>query len=330
MAARRPDLSPSDVPLTTAPPPRSPVGDRFSFWSLIVLTFQQAFTATLCRLLLVLSVLGGAAASESWWPAVAIAAFLFPWLVMVGPAGWLADRCSRTAVVRGLRWLQLGAIVLAGVALATGSPAIAVGAILLLAVETALLSPSKYCLLPELLPEARLGWAMGVLQGFLFLALVMATALAPLFHEFLFSGAEARPWLGAALLAAQAGLGLLLAWLIRPVPAADPEAPREINPAAAVASGWKEIAASPGMSWGVAGLVTWWLAAAMTKESAAMLCRHSLALTPFEAAMAMIRSASAPWPGVSWQVGFPASAWNWASFRWVPSARSCSPFLPGG
>src|SRR5260370_21476857 len=99
-------------------------------------------------------------------------------------------------------------------------------AIFLASTQAAFFGPSKYGLLPELLPETRLSWGTGVIELGPFLAsmagLVSGAFLANAFH-----GRQA--WSGLVFLALSVA-GLILSLGITKVRAADPSKKFQANP----------------------------------------------------------------------------------------------------
>jgi acyl-[acyl-carrier-protein]-phospholipid O-acyltransferase/long-chain-fatty-acid--[acyl-carrier-protein] ligase len=92
-------------------------------------------------------------------------------------------------------------------------------ALTLVATQAALFGPSKYGLLPELLPAKRLSWGNGVIELGTFLAIIVGTVTGATMAE-RFRGREV--YAGYALLAL-AVVGLLTSLGIDRVPAAAPE-----------------------------------------------------------------------------------------------------------
>ena len=95
----------------------------------------------------------------------------------------------------------------------------------MVATQAALFGPSKYGLLPELLPEKWLSWGNGILELLTFLAIISGTVAAGLMSE-KFHGHEAYAF---AMLLALACLGLISSLGIAKVPAAAPEKKFRVN-----------------------------------------------------------------------------------------------------
>jgi acyl-[acyl-carrier-protein]-phospholipid O-acyltransferase/long-chain-fatty-acid--[acyl-carrier-protein] ligase len=87
-----------------------------------------------------------------------------------------------------------------------------------MAIHSAIFGPSKYGLLPELLPERKLSWGNGVLELGTFLSIIGGTVIGALLCK-IFAGKQA--WSGMVLIVL-AGIGLLTSLGISKVPAADP------------------------------------------------------------------------------------------------------------
>ncbi|HZU30824.1 MAG TPA: MFS transporter, partial [Candidatus Angelobacter sp.] len=104
------------------------------------------------------------------------------------------------------------------------------------ATQAALFGPSKYGLLPELLPEKLLSWGNGIIELGTFLAIISGAMAAGWFAE-IFKGHE---WRAGVVLVGLSVLGLLSSLGISKVPAADTQKKFRAN---FVASLWEEIRA---------------------------------------------------------------------------------------
>jgi acyl-[acyl-carrier-protein]-phospholipid O-acyltransferase/long-chain-fatty-acid--[acyl-carrier-protein] ligase len=132
--------------------------------------------------------------------------------------GYLADRFSKRSVTASLKIMEIGVMVLALAGLAATNLFIAAGALFLLSTQAALFGPSKYGLLPELLPEKRLSWGNGILELGTFLAGIGGTMAGGLLAS-AFRGRQG--WSGVFFIVL-AGIGLVTSMGISRVPAANP------------------------------------------------------------------------------------------------------------
>ncbi|HEY3121335.1 MAG TPA: MFS transporter, partial [Vicinamibacteria bacterium] len=150
---------------------------RAGFWSLIAAQFQGAFSDNVYRALVIFLLIGaGASRDESYRMGELVSAlFSLPYILFSMAGGWLADRYSKRSVTVATRAVGLAVMSVALVGLARGDRSILLLAVFLVGVQGALFGPSKYGLLPELLPHADLSWGNGVLELGTFLAIILGT-----------------------------------------------------------------------------------------------------------------------------------------------------------
>lgn len=203
-------------------------GWQRGFWSLMATQFQTAFSDNALKNLVILLVLGSAMPQEERNTHVALAGALFaaPFILFSMLGGWLADRFSKQRVISAVKLAEVGIMLFAAVALAWGHAWLQLSAIFLMGCHSAIFAPSKYGILPELLPHDRLSWGNGILELLTFLGIIFGIAASGLLAE-TFAGSQV--WSGL-LLAALALLGLALSRGITPVPPANPACERRINP----------------------------------------------------------------------------------------------------
>ena len=194
-------------------------GSRWGFWSLIVTQFQGAFSDNAFKILVIV-VLGMSLPPEErdGFVAVVGALFALPFILFSMAGGYLADRFSKRAVTIGTKGLELGIAAVALLGLALGNLYLLLTVVFLLSTQSALFGPSKYGLLPEMLPHRRLSWGNGVLQLGTILAILTGTIAGNWLAEVF---GETQVWSGA-ILVALAGAGLLASLGITRVPPADP------------------------------------------------------------------------------------------------------------
>jgi acyl-[acyl-carrier-protein]-phospholipid O-acyltransferase/long-chain-fatty-acid--[acyl-carrier-protein] ligase len=206
--------------------PALPRGER-GFWALIVTQFQGAYSDNILRNLLLAMIVGMGLAGSERSSFVSLVTFLFsmPFVLFSMTGGWLADRFSKRRVTLWTKGMEIGAMAVATVGLANHSQPTCLVALGLVATQAALFGPSKYGLLPELLPAKRLSWGNGVIELGTFLAIIVGTitgaALAEHFHG--------REIYAGYFLLALAVIGFFTSLGIDRVPAAAPEKRYRIN-----------------------------------------------------------------------------------------------------
>ena len=216
-AVTEPSVSP------IAAPPRG----RRGFWALIATQFQGAFSDNILRNLLLSIVIGMNMAQTQRETFVSVVTFLFsvPFLIFSMPGGWLADRFSKRQVTIWTKVMEFGSMLLATAGLATHTLSLSLVALTLVASQAALFGPSKYGLLPELLPEKSLSWGNGVIELGTFLAIIIGTVVGAWMGQ-QFSEHEVNA--GYVLLGLSA-IGFVTSFGVDNVPAAAPEKPFRLN-----------------------------------------------------------------------------------------------------
>jgi acyl-[acyl-carrier-protein]-phospholipid O-acyltransferase/long-chain-fatty-acid--[acyl-carrier-protein] ligase len=193
---------------------------RKGFWALIATQFQGAFSDNVLRNLLLAMVVGMGIGRQERETFVSAVTFIFsvPFLLLSMPGGWLADRFSKRAVTIWTKVMEFASMLVATAGLAKHSLPMCLAALALVASQAALFGPSKYGLLPELLPEKSLSWGNGVIELGTFLAIILGTVAGAAMAEG-FHGREV--YAGYALLGL-AAVGWLSSLGIDKVPAAAP------------------------------------------------------------------------------------------------------------
>jgi acyl-[acyl-carrier-protein]-phospholipid O-acyltransferase/long-chain-fatty-acid--[acyl-carrier-protein] ligase len=203
-------------------------GWQRGFWSLMATQFQTAFSDNALKNLVILLVLGSAMPVDQRNTYVALAGGLFaaPFILFSMLGGWLADRFSKAAVMGAVKQVEVGIMLFAAVTLAFESVWLQLAAIFLMGCHSAIFAPSKYGILPELLPHNRLSWGNGIFELLTFLGIIFGIAASGFLAE---SFAGEQGFSGLIL----TGLAIFGWWLSRditPVPAANPACAPRINP----------------------------------------------------------------------------------------------------
>jgi acyl-[acyl-carrier-protein]-phospholipid O-acyltransferase / long-chain-fatty-acid--[acyl-carrier-protein] ligase len=202
-------------------PTTNPSGKLTGFWALIAVQFQNAFSDNALKWLVSFLVLETALSKQQrdlWFVLVVPLLFAVPFLLFSIPGGYFADKYSKRSVTVGTKLLELGVMGLATFAFARNRLDLAGVALFLACTQGAIFGPTKYGLLPELLPESRLSWGNGIIELTTLLSAIIA-ALAGGFLATHFRGRQV--WSGVVFLVLTV-LGLLTSLAISRVPAADP------------------------------------------------------------------------------------------------------------
>ena len=191
------------------------------FWALIAVQFQGAFSDNALKWLVSFLVLDSALSKENrelWFVLVVPLLFAVPFLLFSIPGGYFADKYSKRSVTLWTKLFELGVMGMATFALATNRLDIAGVALFLACTQGAIFGPTKYGLLPELLPLSKLSWGNGIIE----LGTLLAAISAALAGGFLAQNFQGRQlWSGVIFLTLTV-FGLLTSLGISKVPAADP------------------------------------------------------------------------------------------------------------
>jgi acyl-[acyl-carrier-protein]-phospholipid O-acyltransferase/long-chain-fatty-acid--[acyl-carrier-protein] ligase len=149
---------------------------RLGFWSLIATQFQGAFNDNALKFLVIYLIVERDFTIEVRDRFVLLVGALFalPFIFFSLAGGYFADRYSKRSVTIGTKLFEIGVMTFALVALALGNLPMEAAAVFLISTQGALFGPSKYGLLPELLPDNKLSWGNGVIELGTFLASITA------------------------------------------------------------------------------------------------------------------------------------------------------------
>src|ERR1700730_8449161 len=200
--------------------PESKSNWRRGFWSLIATQFQGAFNENALKFLTIYLVLAleKDKAQRDQLEFLVGALFAAPFILFSLTGGFLADRFSKRSVTLWTKVFEIGVMLLAVLSLAGPNFPLALAAIFLVCTQGALFGPSKYGLLPELLPTEKLSWGNGVLELGTFLGIIAGSVCGALMAD-AFKG---RQVYSGAILFAFTVVGLLCSLGISRVPAANP------------------------------------------------------------------------------------------------------------
>ena len=176
------------------------------FWALIATQFQGAFSDMMYKTLLMLSAVGTAISDEQKNDRVFTVNLLFtlPFLLFSPHGGFLADRFNKRSVTVGTKCIEIVVMLLATLAGLRGDLTLGFVALFLLGAQAALFGPTKYSILPELLPESRLSWGNGILELTTFVSIILGTVTG----GFLVEALQQRIYVAGFLLIGLACVGV--------------------------------------------------------------------------------------------------------------------------
>ncbi len=249
------NISPASEPKTDRP------GWQFGFWSLIVTQFQNAFNDNAIKFLVIYIIvaMNFAPAYRDKLVFVVGGLFAFPFILFSLAGGYFADRYSKRSVVIGTKLMEIGVMAVAIFGLAAHNLPLECAAVFLISTQSALFGPSKYGLLPELLPERRLSWGNGIIELGTFIGSITAVMASGYLAE-KYHGREAMA--GVILLGCTC-VGLATSFGISRVPAADPARKFRANPFGDLYSQMKTITGDRVLGWAVLGNTYLWFLAAL-------------------------------------------------------------------
>ena len=191
-------------------------------------------------------------AAAQFQTTLAFCVLTLPLMLFSLPAGLLADRVSKRSVIISMKLLEVVLMFLAGVSLFLAPddlwmPLIILG---LMGAQSALFSPAKYGILPEIVSHAELSYGNGLLQMWTFLAIILGTAAAgPLLDR---SGSQI--WIVGLFLLATAVIGFVASFGIPKVPVARAEGALVET----LRTAWSAMRSDRILGLAVAGSVVYW------------------------------------------------------------------------
>ncbi len=244
--------------------------DRRGFWGLIAAQFLGAFNDNAWKNLLQSLAVATIADSVERDGVIALAmvVFIVPGILFSMHAGSLADRFSKRSALIASKLFEIVVMAL-GVAafLSGGSFPLLMAVLFLLSTQSTYYSPAKYGVLPEVLPPERLSWGNGILEMTTFAGIIFGM-VAGTWPVLFFKPAGAPVagsslWQLALILTAIAVVGSAASFLLKPIPAADPNRRVSLNPFADVRAQWRTIAGRRVIGLTVLGIVYFWSLAAL-------------------------------------------------------------------
>ena len=187
---------------------------------MFVVEFQNAFSDNTLKFLVTFFIVGMGLSLEKRDSLVPLigAVFALPFVLFSMAGGFFADRFSKRNVAIAVKCAELGIMSLVLLGLWRENVLLMLAAIFLMSTHSAFFGPTKYGMLPELLPEKKLSWGNGIFGLGTFTATITGQIFAGTLSD---TFGRRQVWSGVILLAlALVGLSLCLG--VTRLPAADP------------------------------------------------------------------------------------------------------------
>ena len=233
-----------------------------SLRALLVTQFFGAFNDNAWRLIvtfLAIRALGSGAGEAAAQAQTTMATLVLtvPLIIFSIPAGALCDRLSKRTVIVSMKLLEVSLMAAATFALLRdpGGGVLAWCVLGAMGAQSALFSPAKYGILPELLPHERLSMGNGLLEMFSTLAIIGGTVAGGL----MLSASGDNTWIAAAVLFALSLVGVVAAFQVPAVPAARAKG----GVLTTLGAGWRAARANRVLWLSVVGSAAFWLVASV-------------------------------------------------------------------
>ena len=191
---------------------------------------------------------------------IAFVVFTFPLMAISFFAGVLADRLSKRIVILSMKWVEVGLMALGTLALFMNPAGGYLPLIVLAAMgaQSALFSPAKYGILPEILSHEHLSTGNGWLELWTFAAIISGTAAGGLLLDL----TGTSTWLAGFALFLFSLVGLATAFLI---PSVKP-AREEGGLSATVNGAWSAMKSDRVLRFGMLGGIAFWTIASLVGQ----------------------------------------------------------------
>jgi len=259
-------------------------GSNRGFWALIATQFQGAFNDNLFKFLVVFFLIGLGAdsidpaereAETQWLVGISTVLFSLPFIIFPGLFGGLSDRYSKKTITVWSKYAEVAVMALGVVAFLIGAPWALWVLLFAMATQSAFFSPSKYGILPEILPESRLSWGNGILSLGTMIAIIAGVGASGPLYDLLGS----KTYVAGILLAMLSMFGVATSYAISKPAAADPGRRVSLNPWAGMGEYFRLIHRDKILLVSMAGYCYFWFAGAFLQGNLLTYSKVTLSLS---------------------------------------------------
>lgn len=224
--------------------------------------------------------------NESMVVTLASAALVIPYLLFSPLAGRLAKIYKKRKIVVWAKFAEMLIMLVAAAGFLAHSTSLVLGSILLMGLQSALFSPSKYGLIRDIGGEEGISFGSGAMEMFAFVGILTGTLMAAFLSE-----SAGIPVL-CAILFGVALFGWLSSLTIR-ANESEPlkESHETLNPLKFVKDMFSRAKAFKGLNLIVVGLATFWFIGSMIQMVLIVYCRSDLGMSDSETGIVMSLAA---------------------------------------
>jgi 1-acyl-sn-glycerol-3-phosphate acyltransferase len=204
---------------------------------------------------------------------IAFVVFTLPLMLFSLIAGVFSDRLSKRTVIIAMKIVEV-ALMGAGTLVLWSNPTGGTALLVVLGamgIHSAILSPAKYGILPELLPYEQLSMGNGLLKLWTFVAIIAGTSSGGVLLQY----TETAPWQAGLILTIVAVMGAAAAYAIPRVPPARAEG----GVAATLAVAWATMRTDRLLSIAIGINVVFWTIASLFGQDMLIYAKSRLALS---------------------------------------------------
>ena len=248
---------------------------RQSFVALLATLYLGAFNDNIFRSFVAILILHGVSTQSDSLMFLSLqeAFFVLPFVVFSTYGGWLGDKFPKSHVIKLLKLLEVIAMALALFFLFRFSAWGLTLVVALMGAQSALLSPSKYGLLPEIVEEKQLSRANGYVEFLTFSAIVFGLAFGGLIAALI----DDRAACGLICLLI-AGFGVFSSLFICRSPEQACDRSFSLNPFSDIAQVYREIKPNRGLLLSILGVSLFWFVAVFGKLAILLYAKDVLLL----------------------------------------------------
>ncbi len=217
---------------------------------------------------------------ESLVLSTGLAMLVLPFILLAGPAGYLADRFSKRDVIVWCKVAEVLLMIVGVLAIQSGSILAMFTILFLMGSQSAMFGPAKYGSIPEIVRPTRISAANGLVAMTTIVGIVAGTVVAGYLHFWTEPLGQERWWLSMAILVGVAAVGLLTSLLIQPLPMANPSLPFPKNPAGQAMQHLRILWTDRPLLLAALGSALFWGLAGLFQMNVAKFASEGLALEP--------------------------------------------------